>query len=337
MTKKIFFKKSLIILTLLLIIISFTPFITSCTPEVTFGDLNICSEIDSETYAPIVNKDEFDIDTEMIFVTIMISGVNPQDNYRFTWRNKDTEEIIGEKSDKYSSEEGGSLEGYVSSWLAPEKEGYVIAQPGDYIVDFFHNGNLESSAEFKILAPIEVAEEEISLYSYNLGNIYENQEYGFSINYPDYWEIDEYYGEFGTKVDFYAPIDFYEHYGFDEEVEYVRIQLSIEPTPATIKDGNDEAVYNYLAEKRDDSAADTVESGDFNLINREEYQGNLIEETAYEFIYYFNNSDGFEFRVDTTSLEKDGKMFSMATLAIPEFYEIIDMIYFDIINTLTFK
>ncbi len=337
MTKKIFLKSSLIIITSLLIIISFIPFISSCTPKPKFGDLNICSEVDSETYAPIVNKDEFDINAEIIFATIMISDVNSQDNYRFTWKNKEIQEIIGEQSDKYSTEESGSLEGYISSWLVPEMEGYIIAEPGNYIVDFFHNGNLESSAEFKILAPVEIAEEELSPYRYSLENIYENQEYGFSINYPDYWEIDEYYGEFGTIVDFYAPLDFYKHYGFDEEVDYVRLQLSIEPIPVRIKDGNDDAVYNYFVEKRDDSAADITESGDFNLINREEYQGNITGETTYEFIYYFNNSDGFEFRVDTTSLEKDGKIFSMATLAVPEFYEITNMIYFDILDTLTFR
>jgi len=267
----------------------------------------------------------------------MISDVNSQDNYRFTWKNKETQEIIGEQSDNYSTEEGGSLEGYVSSWLVPEKEGYVIAQPVDYVVEFFHNGNLESSAEFKILAPVEIVEEEISPYSYNLENIYENQEYGFSINYPDYWEIDEYYGEFGTMVHFYAPLDFYKHYGYDEELDFVRASLEIEPTPVGMKDGNDDTVYNYLVEKRDDTAEDITENSDLNLINREEYQGNIAGETTFEFIYYFNNSNGFEFRVDTTSLEKDGKTFSMATLAEPEFYEITKMIYLDMFNTLTFR
>jgi len=138
-------------------------------------------------------------------------------------------------------------------------------------------------------------------------------------------------------MNFYAPLDFYKHYGFDEEVDYVRLQLSIEPIPVRIKYGNDDAVYKYFVEKRDDAAADITESGDFNLINREEYQGNITGETTYELIYYFNNSDGFEFRVDTTSLEKDGKIFSMATLAVPEFYEITNMIYFDILDTLTVR
>jgi len=137
MAKKYILKKILSLLIVFSLVVFILPAVSSCTPELTFGDVTICEKIDSETSAPVNPKDEFEIEAKKICAAIEISGVNAEDNWNFKWKNKDTGEIIADLGGKYSKEEEeGYLEGFCSSELVPKEEGYIIAEPGNYIVEF---------------------------------------------------------------------------------------------------------------------------------------------------------------------------------------------------------
>ncbi len=134
-------------------ILQLTPFISSCTRKPSFGDLTICGEIDAVTFAPLDARDSFDIGVKEIFASIKVSQSRAEDIWRFIWKNKDTGEVIADSTGSYSSENSGYIEGYLSNYVVPGQEGGIIGKPGNYRVDFYHNGQLISSTDFVIESP----------------------------------------------------------------------------------------------------------------------------------------------------------------------------------------
>jgi len=127
--------------------------ISSCTRQPEFGDLIICSEIDPVTFSPLDTKNSFDIGIQKIFATIEVSGVRASGIWKFIWINEDSEEVIAQSTDRYSSEGSGYIEGYLSNYVTPSAEAGIIGEPGNYRVEFYHNGSLITSADFVIEYP----------------------------------------------------------------------------------------------------------------------------------------------------------------------------------------
>jgi hypothetical protein len=128
-----------------------TPFVIKATEPV-FGKLVISEEIDDETNAPIDPKNEFDIKIYKLWFVIEVSFVKGEDNYSFQFKNEDTGEILLEDVSRYSSETDGYLSGYCVSGTFKE-EGYILLEPGNYCVNFYHNDILIDSAIFKVNKP----------------------------------------------------------------------------------------------------------------------------------------------------------------------------------------
>ncbi len=153
MAKGYIFKRVLAFLILFYFTIAILLFASSCAPEPAFEELIVCEDLDSKTFAPITQKDEFDIDAKVIYVVIKVSGVRASDSWRYIWKNIGSGEIISDLTGEYSSKETGYLEGYFSSCICLREGGYIIAEPGDYSVEFYHNDKLRGSAAFKIKIP----------------------------------------------------------------------------------------------------------------------------------------------------------------------------------------
>ncbi len=159
--KRIKLKKSLTLLLSVIFILSLIPFTTSCTPELSFGDLVICEDVNQDTIEPINIKNEFGIEVKKISATIEYLGAKGGDSYRFNWINTDTGEDALDKTGKYAEGESGYFDGcaYSSNSLAGEG---IVMLPGNYKVDFYHNGELLKTANFTVKKP-EVKILEVSL------------------------------------------------------------------------------------------------------------------------------------------------------------------------------
>jgi len=144
------------------VIMASTSVFSSCKPELSLGDLVVCLEVDKDTFAPVEIKDSFETGVERIFAVIKASGVKAEDVWKFTWKNRDTEEVIAESTGSYSESDSGYMEGYLSSCIVPGEEGSIIGEPGNYRVDFYHNGQLISSADF-VIEPAEIKIMEVIL------------------------------------------------------------------------------------------------------------------------------------------------------------------------------
>ena len=147
-------KKLLIPLITLVLLITMIPFTASCGKiEPVFEKIIICESLNKDTFEPVNPKNEFDLFTKEICATINIKNVKGTDNFRFLWKNAKTAETIADVTGKYMEGETRYIAGWFSSktFIGTGKE--VIALPGEYVVEFYHNGELKSSATFNIKEP----------------------------------------------------------------------------------------------------------------------------------------------------------------------------------------
>jgi hypothetical protein len=153
--------RGFLVLLIMFLIYTLISFAVSCAPDLSFGELTVCRGVDQKTYEPVNPKDEFDIGTEEIYVTIKYSGVKGEDNYRYKWVNLDTGENILDESNKYSEGNSDYFEGYAMSFISTNDEVKVIP-PGNYKVEFYHNGESKSATDFMVKKP-EVKISEVAL------------------------------------------------------------------------------------------------------------------------------------------------------------------------------
>ena len=147
---KIFFMPLII----LILIISMIPFTVSCKKETVFGSLIVCESVNKDTLEPVNPKTEFDLFSKGIAVTINIQNVKGTDDFRFLWKNDKTGETIADISGKYKEGETRYGSGWFSSNIFPKEGAEVIALPGSYTVDFYHNGELKTTSKFTIKEPV---------------------------------------------------------------------------------------------------------------------------------------------------------------------------------------
>ncbi|MGM0366283.1 MAG: hypothetical protein ACQEP5_07070 [Actinomycetota bacterium] len=126
---------------------------SSCVPQPSFGRLDVCSRIDEETYQPVELQDEYGIDAQKIYATIQVSNVPSADNWLFKWVEPEGGSVLAESTGRYMERDNQYVSGYFASVLIPQEGNEIIAPPGSYRVDYYHNHVLVDSAEFKISEP----------------------------------------------------------------------------------------------------------------------------------------------------------------------------------------
>jgi len=118
--------------------------------EPAFGELIISSSIDNDTYKPIDPADEFDIGFRQIYAAIEVSGVTPDDTFTYMWKYAGSGEVISEFSFNYFKPQG-----YIPDYIALSEDDNIddyalFSEPGDYLVEFYHNGELIDSETFGV-------------------------------------------------------------------------------------------------------------------------------------------------------------------------------------------
>lgn len=148
-----FFKKIYIPILALILFITLVPLSTSCSITATFGNLIICESVNKDTAEPVNAKSEFDLFTKEINATINVQNIKGSDNYRFLWKNNKTGAVITDMSGKYQPGKTEYGSGWFSSKMSVQEGKAAAILPGDYTVEFYHNGELKSTASFKVNKP----------------------------------------------------------------------------------------------------------------------------------------------------------------------------------------
>jgi hypothetical protein len=154
-------KKSVAFLVLASVLLISSVTFMSCTDKTVFKNMVFCSSLDPETMKPEQTESFFTAGVVRIFAVIEYNDINQDDNYYFTWTNKDTGRIA--KTKLYTSEKKDPGKGYLVSVM---ETGMLQAEdiPGNYRVDFFYNDRFKTAGEFEIIVP------EISVMSIGLAN-----------------------------------------------------------------------------------------------------------------------------------------------------------------------
>jgi len=124
-------------------------------PALSFNKLTICESVDENTNAPINAANKFKLGTRKIYATINVAGASIYDSFKFVWKYANTKNTIIEYSGNYLTETY-YFAGYEYSFLTIPESGSidnykVFSEPGDYIVEFYHNTDLVSTEGFKIV------------------------------------------------------------------------------------------------------------------------------------------------------------------------------------------
>ncbi len=222
MFKRFFCGKTFLIVTSI-IVLSLLLFLPSCflLPTFSFGDLTISTEIDKETGAPLNSKNEFTIDVKKIYAAIKVNGVNADDNKRFTILNEDSGQIIFDLTDEYSTETEGPVGGNFYIETNDIEEDQLLLEPGNYIVSFYHDGQLKDSVEFKVKKPeVEILDvflsseiDESTLEPLNSVNEFKDSDTVF----------------ISIKTNYQLPGDIYSvrwYFGEDEIIDVVDVEIT---------------------------------------------------------------------------------------------------------------
>ena len=149
---KNFIKKSTILITVLIFILGLIPALSSCTPKLSFENIVISEDVKKDTLEPINPKNEFDISAKQICATVKYIGTKGSDNWQFKWTYLESGEIVLADGEKFNKDEPNTIfEGIVFSTRSTIDN--KIMPAGNYKVEFFNNGELINTTNFKVNKP----------------------------------------------------------------------------------------------------------------------------------------------------------------------------------------
>ena len=124
--------------------------------EPSFGKLTICESINDETYEPVNPADAFDIGFREVYAIIDVSGVSLDDTFTYKWKYADNGKTISDFTFNYFTPDG-----YIPDYIVLSEEDdiddyYLFSEPGDYVVEFYHNEELIDTATFTVNSSGEI-------------------------------------------------------------------------------------------------------------------------------------------------------------------------------------
>jgi len=179
--------------------------------------------------------------------------------------------------------------------------------PGNYSVEIYLNKALHGKYDFEVIKAEVVFE-----------NIYENDEYMFSMHYPDDWEYEEAEIDDGVRVDFLPP---------REEINIIISVMLLDE-----KYSGDQILK--LADKISDEASSSNNWKQVDKVEKNKQLGEIsYNEVSYK--YTDNKEDGW---VMTLSfITQNNKLYLFMGLTDAESEDLAEEIYYGMLDTLTFK
>ena len=133
--------KAKIIISALTIAFIFASLIGCTLGPVEIEEITVCKNVDSD-YAPVDPTDVFPSDTWVIYVSVKINNMTPEDKLTTTWNYLETGEEIN--TTDFTTEESGS--GYIGFNLTID-QGFP---PGKYNAIIYLNDELIETVEFSV-------------------------------------------------------------------------------------------------------------------------------------------------------------------------------------------
>ncbi len=156
-------------------------------PVINVTGVVLCREIDREGQ-PVGITERF-YPGDVIYTLAGLSYRVAGDSLRIEWY-KDEDELLGEE--EFVIEDTCYTPGYIVFRIENDR----LWPTGNYKIELYYNKILEGRYDFEII------KEDIPDATFNDNNIYENDDYKFSILYPDDWDYKEEERTGGPEVSF---------------------------------------------------------------------------------------------------------------------------------------
>jgi hypothetical protein len=128
-------------LALIAIILTFL-FLISCAPEpLSIGSITVCKDV-GEDYSPVNPTDEFPPDTSVIYISVGVNNMTPEDKITVTLIYMETGDEI--KTTDFTTEEAGS--GYKSFKIVFD-QGFPA---GEYNAEVYLNDEIYEMVRFTV-------------------------------------------------------------------------------------------------------------------------------------------------------------------------------------------
>ncbi len=343
--KLLIFSFCLLILILFINTIAFP--MASCTKESSFGQLTICESVKADTKEPDIVKNEFDINAKEIIATIKILNVKADDNYRFTWKNAEDDSIVTEVSEKYLEGKKGLISSFLMSNIKLEGDNVILFPPGKYKVEFYHNGELKSSAEFTVKTPkinildVKLAKE-VGQQSepINPSQNFDPNDTIYACVQLDYFILGntikaKFLDEKG-KVLLETPFEIPEPYFKPALINFSMYASESQGPPEgneTYAPKNEKEFGKIFEDIVDNTRKDMELVGDPVVSEKKLKSG----DTFGEIIYYFKDKDNLKFGLILSDFMHNNLFYIWYGFAHEAFYESLNKAYYTCLNSIEFR
>lgn len=222
---------------------------------------------------------------------------------------KDEDELLGEE--EVDIKEDYYLPGFIVFEMVDDEPWPV----GDYHADVYHNGIMVEECDFEIL------KSEIPDAAFNENNIYEKEDYKFSIVYPDGWVYEEMESSRGLDINF-APS--FEDTDIPVEIKVMVLKEGYYPSPEEYLNFSE----NILAEVIDADDSMEIESGE----HKREIDG--VECSCIDYSYTKKDNGGWD--VELIFIEKGDMLYLVMKISDIYYREFAYSLFEDMLDLISF-
>lgn len=242
-------------------------------PETRIIDVILANEV-NESMEPASPTNEFspeDIFYACVKLNYQVKG-NVLNVKWYTEQNELIDETEYEIPDNYYGGESYVTFSSSSGNLWPSKR---------YSVEIYLNKSLYGKYDFGV-----VGEEAHTIASVSQGNVYDSQEYKFSVSYPDNWTYTEEEDEAGLEVQFIPPAG---------------TKMSV--LVMVINEGY--FIADRVSEYMDALVQSAIEEGNFEQVDRQEYSGEIHGFPYEECDFILKGQDESEYGFNVVLIKRD--------------------------------
>ncbi len=280
------------------------------SPELEITGVVLSSEIDEASQPTAVTESFYPDD--IIYTLLRLNCQIEGETVGVKWYRGENE-LLGQKEFTIDKDY------YLPDYIVFEITNDELWPVDSYRVEVFHNGLLDDEYCFKV---VEV-EKEVPDATFSLGNVYQNEEYKFSVCYPDDWKSEEKSEE--KKSEAGLEVDFIPAYDNINVIIYMRV----------LKEGHFPSEENY-SNFSDQLLNGLVASNDTPDVKKSESTGEVGDVIYRQINYHYPGEDKDGWDVDLIFINRSNMLYLFLKVSDVYYQEFADKVYKKMLGSLSF-
>ncbi|MBA7508126.1 hypothetical protein ES705_00046 [subsurface metagenome] len=268
----------------------------------------LSSEIDEASQPTAVTESFYPDD--IIYTLLRLNCQIEGETVGVKWYRGENE-LLGEK--EFTVDKNYYLPDYIVFMITNDE----LWPVDSYRVEVFHNGLLDDEYCFKVV------EKEVPDATFSPGNVYQNEEYKFSVCYPDDWKSEEKSEE--KKSEAGLEVDFIPAYDNINVIIYMRV----------LKEGHFPSEENY-SNFSDQLLNGLVASNDTPEVEKSESTGEIGDVTYRQINYHYPGEDKDGWDVDLIFINRSNMLYLFLKVSDVYHKRFADKVYKSMLDSLSF-